>query len=52
MTEAKKPFRQLSQEEYDRLSLEARMEYLSALMADIREKLEENRKRMDERSKK
>jgi len=47
----KPPFQQLSREEYERLSLEARMEYLSALMADIREKLEETRQQA-ERAKK
>ena len=40
-------FRQLSQEEYNRLSPEERMDYLQRLMADIQEKLEEQRKRAD-----
>ena len=39
----KPPFRQLSKEEYERLNLAQRVEYLSALMADIREKLDEAR---------
>jgi hypothetical protein len=41
-------FKVLTHEEYGRLSLEERMEYLRGLMQDIREKAEENRKRIEE----
>ena len=36
-------FKRLSQEEYERLSLDKRMEYLHRLMTDIRQKLAETR---------
>ena len=42
------PFRQLSKEEYDRLSLEEKLAYLQQLMGDIREKADETRRAMDE----
>ena len=48
-------FKPLSREEYDRLTLDRRMEYLHRLMTDIRQKMDETRhqherlkKRMDE----
>jgi hypothetical protein len=36
-------FKPLSQQEYERLSLDERMEYLHRLMTDIRQKLAETR---------
>ncbi|HZO00136.1 MAG TPA: hypothetical protein VFB93_02965 [Burkholderiales bacterium] len=40
-------FKQLSREEYERLTIQERMDYLQRLMADIREKLEEQRKQYE-----
>ena len=36
-------FKTLSREEFERLSVQERMEYLQRLMADLRQKLEETR---------
>ena len=43
------PFRQLSKEEYDRLSLEEKLAYLQMLMGDIREKSDETRRALEAR---
>jgi hypothetical protein len=43
------PFRQLSKEEYDRLSLEEKLSYLQRLMGDIREKADETRRANEKR---
>ena len=43
------PFRQLSQEEYDRLSLDEKLVYLQMLMGDIREKTDETRRAIETR---
>ena len=40
-------FKPLSREEYERLSLDERMEYLHRLMTDIRQKLAETRKQQE-----
>jgi len=40
-------FKPLSQEEYERLTLDERMEYLHRLMTDIRQKLAETRKQQE-----
>ena len=40
-------FRTLSEEEYEQLSLEQRLEYLQRLMEDIRRKVEESRKELE-----
>jgi hypothetical protein len=40
-------FKPLSREEYERLSLDGRMEYLHRLMTDIRQKLAETRKQQE-----
>jgi hypothetical protein len=40
-------FKTLSQEEYERLSVEQRLEYLQRLMEDIRRKVEESRKQLE-----
>jgi hypothetical protein len=40
-------FKPLSQHEYERLSLDERMEYLHRLMTDIRQKLAETRKQQE-----
>jgi hypothetical protein len=40
-------FKPLSKEEYDRLSVEERMNYLQRLMADIQSKLEETRQQAE-----
>ena len=42
------PFRQLSKEEYDRLSLEEKLSYLQRLMGDIREKVDETNRAIEE----
>jgi hypothetical protein len=42
-------FRQLSKEEYDRLSLEEKIVYLQMLMGDIREKSDETRRAIERR---
>ena len=39
-------FKQLSRDEYERLTIQERMDYLQRLLADIREKLEEQRKQL------
>jgi uncharacterized membrane protein len=39
MSDSAKPFRQLSRDEFERLSLDDRMEYLHRTMNDLREKL-------------
>jgi hypothetical protein len=44
MPSEKKPFRLLSEQEFQRLSTEEHMQYLRRAMADIREKLELTRK--------
>ena len=46
------PFRQLSQQEYDRLSLDEKLAYLQMLMGDIREKTDETRRAIEARKKK
>jgi hypothetical protein len=43
------PFRQLSKEEYERLSLEEKLAYLQMLMGDIREKSDETRRAIETR---
>ena len=43
------PFRQLSKEEYDQLSLEEKLNYLQQLMGDIREKSDETRRALEAR---
>jgi hypothetical protein len=43
------PFRQLSKEEYDRLSLEEKLAYLQMLMGDIREKTDETKRAIEKR---
>ena len=43
------PFRQLSKEEYDRLSLEEKLSYLQRLMGDIREKVDETNRAIETR---
>jgi len=43
------PFRQLSKEEYDRLSLEEKLSYLQRLMGDIREKVDETNRAIEAR---
>jgi hypothetical protein len=45
------PFRQLSQQEYDRLSLDEKLAYLQMLMGDIREKTDETRRAIEARKK-
>ena len=45
------PFRQLSQAEYDRLSLDEKLAYLQMLMGDIREKSDETRRAIEARKK-
>jgi hypothetical protein len=45
------PFRQLSQAEYDRLSLDEKLAYLQMLMGDIREKTDETRRAIEARKK-
>jgi hypothetical protein len=40
-------FKPLSREEFDRLSVEERMDYLNRLMADLRQKLEETRRQAE-----
>ena len=40
-------FKPLSQQDYERLSLDERMEYLHRLMTDIRRKLAETRKQQE-----
>lgn len=40
-------FKQLTQDQYNRLAPQERMDYLHRLMADIREKLEEQRKQTE-----
>lgn len=44
-------FRQLSKEEYDRLSLDEKIAYLQMLMGDIREKSDETRRAIEARKK-
>jgi len=41
-------FKPLSREEYERLSLDQRMEYLHRLMTDVRQKLAETRKQQED----
>lgn len=43
------PFRQLSQDEYERLSLDEKLAYLQMLMGDIREKTDETRRAIETR---
>lgn len=45
------PFRQLSQQEYERLSLDEKLAYLQMLMGDIREKTDETRRAIEARKK-
>jgi hypothetical protein len=45
------PFRQLSQTEYERLSLDEKLAYLQMLMGDIREKTDETRRAIEARKK-
>jgi hypothetical protein len=40
-------FKPLSKEEFERLSVDERMDYLHRLMADLRQKLEETRQQAD-----
>jgi hypothetical protein len=40
-------FKTLSREEFERLSVQERMDYLQRLMADLREKLDETRQQAD-----
>ncbi|HZO01563.1 MAG TPA: hypothetical protein VFB93_10210 [Burkholderiales bacterium] len=40
-------FKPLSKEEFERLSVDERMDYLHRLMADLRHKLEETRQQAD-----
>ena len=43
----RRPFRFLSQQEFEKLSVEERMAYLHRAMADIREKLELTQQQSD-----
>jgi hypothetical protein len=45
------PFRQLTQQEYERLSLDEKLAYLQMLMGDIREKTDETRRAIEARKK-
>ena len=45
------PFRQLTQAEYERLSLDEKLAYLQMLMGDIREKTDETRRAIEARKK-
>ena len=45
------PFRPLSQQEYERLSLDEKLAYLQMLMGDIREKTDETRRAIEARKK-
>jgi hypothetical protein len=47
----KTPFRFLSQEEFERLTLEERMQYLHRAMTDIRQKLAQTREEIAATSK-
>jgi hypothetical protein len=40
-------FKPLSKEEFERLSVDERMDYLHRLMAELRQKLEETRQQAD-----
>ena len=40
-------FKPLSREEFERLSVQERMDYLNRLMADLRQKLEETRQQAE-----
>ncbi|HYR35839.1 MAG TPA: hypothetical protein VEQ87_16230 [Burkholderiales bacterium] len=42
-TDRAKPFRQLSREEFEQLSLDERMEYLHRAMNELREKIAQTR---------
>jgi hypothetical protein len=44
-------FKPLTKEEYDRLSLEERMDYLQRLVADINQKVQESRQQLAEAQK-
>ena len=44
-------FKTLSREEYERLPLEQRMEYLRRLMDDIAQKMDEGRRQLEETQK-
>lgn len=44
-------FKPITKEEYERLSLQERMNYLQRLMDDIRQKLDENRRKLEQTKK-
>ena len=44
-------FKTLSREEFDRLSLEQRLDYLRRLQDDIRQKMEATRRQMEDTNK-
>jgi len=44
-------FKTLSEEEYEHLSLEQRLEYLQRLMEDIRRKVKESREQLEQAKK-